>query len=161
MKKLNLSIFACIIIATLTTFHHNGDNKEKNAKEIVIFDSSTLNNHKPTHIRKVVLIGQSCNKIKYQITYQNKGDTEGFYRVNASSKSINKDYTGYRGDHSVKLLKGTHSTEYSEWITNEIIATNTYEIWFSIEEIVDKRFHDITDRIKVSFKKDWNHLCTQ
>lgn len=157
-KIIPILAIAGFCLVTLTTF--NFPKQAEEAKEIVLFHAaSDISAAKSAYIKQVSLIEQDCNQLKYKVSYISTNDSKGYFRLSASSKVTDNNYEGFRGDHSPKLINGAHTTEYSEWITTERKSAKTYELWVSIEEIADKKFYGITDRVKIKFTKEWDHLC--
>ncbi|TQV84963.1 hypothetical protein [Aliikangiella coralliicola] len=123
----------------------------------VLWSSAEQNNQKKrASINKIEVVNESCDKIVFRVSYQNTGQTDGYIRFNTSAKPYVK---GSRGDHSKTLKKGVASDIYEQWITDEVTKANTNELWVSLEEIVDEKFHDIVDRVKIPFSKTWDHEC--
>jgi hypothetical protein len=156
-KILLLSVVSIVII-TLTSF--NVTKEETTRKEVFLYHAiADIKSEKSAQITQVSLIEEKCNAVKYKVSYINTNHTKGFFRLSVSSKVTDNNYDGFRGDHSPKLITGAHSSNYSEWITTERKSAKTNEVWVSIEEIVNKRFHNISDRVKIKFKKEWDHNC--
>jgi hypothetical protein len=113
-------------------------------------------------IELVELSVEECNKVTLNVDYNNlKNKTDGYFRITASHMADDKNYKGFRGDHSITILKNKGQVIYSNWITSERQSANTNELWVSIEEIVDKRFKSVVDRVKIKYSKRWEHSCSE
>lgn len=126
------------------------------ANQLIWSDDGVDHKDKRAWIEKVELINESCDKISFRVSYFNTGKTDGYIRFNTSSKP---DPEGSRGDHSITLRQGRGSDVFQEWIIAESPGGETNMLWVSLEEIVDKKFHDIVDRVKLPFNKTWQHGC--
>ncbi len=107
-------------------------------------------------MKKIEIVNESCDKIGFRVSGKNSGKTEGYIRFNTSSI---KDLEGSRGDHSIKLMQGEGSDILQEWIIGKAPGGITDILWVSLEEIVDGKFHDIVDRVKLPLVKTWDHRC--
>jgi hypothetical protein len=114
---------------------------------------------KAAYIKQVIIEKETCDRVTYRIDYYSTNKSKGFMRLAASSKVDDGNYDGFRSAHTPDLLVGVQSVTFDEWITDERESAQTSSLWVSIEEIVDKRFHGITDRIKIPFVKTWDHRC--
>ena len=134
---------------------------EDSKKVSVVFQRDMLDNSAPkkASIDKVEIVSDRCDKVKYKIAYNNLNETKGYFRISASSMVKDKNYDGFRSQHSPTIIKGSHIVDYEEWITDERVDASTYELWVSIEEIVDNKFNAIIDRVKIKMDKKWDHSC--
>lgn len=132
-------------------------NQEFYRASLVIWElDKTSDSSKRATIEKVELVSEQCDRVTFKVSYQNSGETLGYIRFNVSAKPA---IEGARGDHSVTLKQDKGSDNYEVWISEEVDSAVTTNIWVSLEEIVDKKFHDIVDRVKVPLDKTWGHGC--
>jgi len=112
---------------------------------------------------KKIDITQDCNEITLNIDYNNlKNETDGYFLITASSSLKGAKYSGDNGsrsDHGITIQKNESSILFKKWITPETESFKTDRIWVDIQEIENGKFKSIIDRVKIDYKKEWNHDC--